>query len=382
MSTAFDVRALDSVVRVEFDGTVPEPVREVIRNQWVDLFEETAEPDVTLVASMGTATSTDDRARRTIAAGTIERLAAAIVSETTVAGIEALAGSALMLHAGAVALDDGRVIALVGPSGRGKTTASQALGRHHGYVTDETLAVYPSGEVLPYRKPLSIGVAPDSKSHVPASVRGLRELPQTPLSLAAIVILDRRDHVEAPFVESIPLLEALEELVPQTSYLPMLHDPLRTLISSAVSTGGVRRVVYSEADTLADLVGDILDTVAEEDPPLLLDVRVSTNGCDCGSAGGVAPESAPTDAGEKYRRADYRDALSVDDDLVVFSNNVVTVLRGLGPVLWLAAADSTAAELAETALREMPPPPTGADPGEVVRAAIDELLAAELLVRV
>ncbi|MRX43682.1 hypothetical protein GJR97_08055 [Agromyces sp. Q22] len=329
---------------------------------------------------MGNGRLSNDPEHRVVSAHSAEQLASRIVSEATLAGIAGLSGSALMLHAGAVALDDGRVIALVGPSGRGKTTASRALGRHFGYVTDETLAVYPDGEVVPYRKPLSIGTDPDAKTPLPASAEGLLGLPDAPLVLGAIVVLDRRDDVEAPYVETVPVLEALEELVPQTSFLASLPNPIRTLISTIVSTGGVRRLVYSEAETLAGLIDEVLAAGTDESPHLV-DVGVSTNDCDCGAKLGeeeVVVEAAP---GTVYRRGQYRDALSVDDALVVFRTNLVTVLDGLGPVLWFAASDSTAAELTQAALREMPAPPANIDPSTVVDATLDELVAADLLVR-
>ena len=149
-----------------------------------------------------------------IRANSPEALAQRITSEVTIGAIRGLRGEALMLHASAVSLDDGRVIGFVGPSGRGKTTASQALGRFYGYVTDETLAVRVDGSVVPYPKPLSIGSWPGVKVTEPASTLGLRRAPAESLRLAAIVLLDRRPDVEQPFVESVPIIEALSELVP------------------------------------------------------------------------------------------------------------------------------------------------------------------------
>ena len=46
-------------------------------------------------------------------------------------------------------------------SGTGKTTAARTLGRHLGYLTDETVSVGPDLDVLPYQKPLSVVVDPD-----------------------------------------------------------------------------------------------------------------------------------------------------------------------------------------------------------------------------
>ncbi|WP_400997718.1 hypothetical protein [Agromyces sp. GXQ0307] len=380
MPTAFDVRVLDSVVRVDFDPSVPDDVRGAISGHWVDLVERDAEPTITIRATMVPGQASADPAQRVVSGPSAERLAANIVSEATLAGIGELAGSALMLHAGAVALEDGRVIALVGPSGRGKTTASRALGRGLGYVTDETLAVYPDGEVLPYRKPLSVGTEPAAKTPIPASSAGLRELPSARLVLDAIVVLDRREGVEAPYVETIPLLDALEELVPQTSFLTRLRAPLRTLVTTVLSTGGVRRVVYSEAETLPGLVDEILAARSDESPHLV-DVGVSTTDCDCGAKLGEQSDVVPAAPGAVYRRSEYRDALSVDDALVVYRRNIVSVLDGIGPVLWFAASDTTAAELTDAALREMPAPPADIDPARVVEATLDELVAADLLVR-
>ena len=76
--------------------------------------------------------------------------------QVTLAAIEAARGRAWMLHAAGIATPDGPVVVLVGPSGRGKTTASRALGAVYGYVSDETVAIDEDGRVWPYRKPLSV----------------------------------------------------------------------------------------------------------------------------------------------------------------------------------------------------------------------------------
>ena len=383
MTTAFDVRTLGSVVRVELHDSVDETDRERIRDQWVDLIEDGVEPDVTIRGTLDRSSLLDDT-NPAVSAASPEHLAATIATEVTLAGIAGLSGAALMLHAGGVALDDGRVIALVGPSGRGKTTATQALATTLGYVTDETLAVYPDGTVVPYRKPLSIGKHPETKTPVAASQRGLRGLPDAELRLDAIVVLDRRDHVETPYVELLPLRDGLNEIVPQTSFLSALSKPLRTLVTTILATGGVRRVVYSEADTLPALVDDMLSAGSIESPQLV-DVGVSVGDCGCEAKLnplGAGETTTESDSTPLYQRKDYRDALSVDDSLVILSHNRVTVLDGLGPVLWFAAEDVTEAELVEAALREMPAPPEHVDPAQVVAATVGELIEGGLLVRV
>ncbi|MGL1701453.1 hypothetical protein ACSTH3_00245, partial [Vibrio parahaemolyticus] len=48
------------------------------------------------------------------------------------------------------------MLALVGPSGAGKTTAVRVLGGHFAYVSDETIGIARDLTVADYRKPLSI----------------------------------------------------------------------------------------------------------------------------------------------------------------------------------------------------------------------------------
>jgi hypothetical protein len=59
----------------------------------------------------------------------------------------------------------------------------------------------------------------------------------------------------------------------------------------------------------------------------------------------------------------------------------VTVLDGVGPIVWLAANDSTEDELRSAAVRQLPTPPEGVDPAVVIAAVIDELIESKLLLR-
>ena len=70
--------------------------------------------------------------------------------------LKATAGRRINLHAGGVADESRRVLAVVGPSGTGKTTATLALARRLGYVSDETVSIDPDGTVAPHPKPLSV----------------------------------------------------------------------------------------------------------------------------------------------------------------------------------------------------------------------------------
>ncbi len=382
MPTVFDVRALASRVRIELDDSLSSSDQESIRSHWVDIVHDGAgEPDHVIRA--GVRRPTDPASRPAIIlADSPEQLAQRITSEVTVGAISRLRGHALMLHASAVALEDGRVIGFVGPSGRGKTTASQTLGRTYGYVTDETLAVRADGSVIAYPKPLSIGSWPAVKATEPASSLGLRAAPADGLRLAAIVLLDRRPDVERPFVERVPIIEALSELVPQTSHLSALERPLRTLLETAVlSTGGVRRVVYSEAASLPSLVDDVLQAV-DDDPPVLTDVaKMSQRDCDCfPDLVETRDVPAPVERPGAYWRGSYDDALLVDDSLVLLVSGRVVVLTGIGPVLWLAADGLTEEELRGIALRAHPEPPADVDVAAVVADAVKGMLDARIFV--
>jgi len=391
MPKAFDVRALASTVRIELDDSLSSAEQTSIKAQWVDLAQDVdGEPDYLIRAGLNGHPASDPSG--VIQASSPEALAQRITTEVTIAAMGGLRGEALMLHASAVAFDDGRVIGFVGPSGRGKTTAAQVLGRSFGYVTDETLAVRGDGTVVAYPKPLSIGSMPQVKLTEPASSLGLREVPANGLRLAALVLLDRRSEVEQPYFEQVPITEAVAALVRHTSHFAELPHPLRTLVETVLSTGGLRRVVYSEAATLSALAEDLLQQ-SEDDAPVLTEIaRLSERDCDCfpDLISDHQHEGAPTtepvsalgaDRPGTYRRATYVDALMVDDSLMVLVFGKVVVLDGVGPILWLAADGLTVAELREVATRQLPEPPTSVDVDGVIADALSRMEGANLLVK-
>ena len=389
MPTAFDVRALTSTVRIELDDTLPAEERATIRSKWTDLLVEgDAAPTATITGRVASVPDETKAGRsKTITLRSADDVGERIMSEITLAAISELSGEALMLHAAAVALDDGRVVGFVGPSGRGKTTAAQALGRAYDYVTDETLAVRPDGSVVPYPKPLSLGLRPERKQAESASSLGMRPTHADDLRLAAIVVLDRRPGVESPYVETVGLIDALHDLVPQTSYLAALDRPLRTMAELVAATGGVRRVVYSEAETLPGLIDTILSSVQAEQPVLSDVVAAYRRDCDCFAQllpGAPIltedPEGVVVRPGS-YQRSNQTDAIMVDDRLVVLLRYDVYVLEGLGPIVWLAADLLLEEELLDVVERQLPEPPEGVDPAAAVSEALAQLVAAGLLFR-
>jgi protein-tyrosine-phosphatase len=196
------------------------------------------------------------RARGALGGETIGDLMHALAGAVTVRAIDERAGSVIMLHAAGLALPDGRVVAFVAPSGTGKTTLSRTLGKHFGYVSDETVVIELDGSVIPYPKPLSvITTSPHAnKEQYGPDDEGLLIAPDD-LRLARIVLLNRvGEPGSEPVVEDVELLPGIAELAAQVSYLPRLAEPLRSMARAIERTGGLQRVTYCESASLANLV--------------------------------------------------------------------------------------------------------------------------------
>ncbi|SFR94573.1 hypothetical protein SAMN04487846_0980 [Microbacterium sp. cf046] len=296
----------------------------------------------------------------------------ALSQQVTLAAIEAARGRAWMLHAAGIATPDGDVVVLVGPSGRGKTTASRALGAVYGYVSDETIAIDHDGRVWPYRKPLSVIEDPAApKTQHPPSALGLRPLPSAELRVAAVVLLDRdEEHPESPLVEVTDLGTALEALVSQTSFLHDQPAPLRFIAALATATGGVRTVKYRDAATLPSVIADLIRPSAA----IVLPERPAH----------IAPVADPEHLGPRFSRVEVVDEVSVEDPdriallTITGHQGHVTLLGGIGPAVWRAADGATLRQLTDAAVTAHDPP-EDFDAESAVLAAVGLLLDAGLL---
>ncbi|WP_156913748.1 ATP-binding protein [Brevibacterium album] len=332
----------------------------------------------------------------------LEAIASTLSTKVTLAALETRCGSHLLFHAGGIADDTGAVVAIIGPSGRGKTTTVRSLARERGYVSDETVAITESGEVLPYRKPLS--VITDGHSHklqIAPSQLGLRPLPAARLHIAGLVLLDRRDDGRAePSVTQVPLAEALVELVQQTSYLAELPHPLRRIAEVAEATGGVRRLLAGAPDMLSEAIPDLYAPGRcgswRQVLPLGRGRRgaareAAAGGCgaaagredaDLGASGRSAVQTDGAADRLPYAAAPVLDAIECEDGTVVFTEDrQAQLLSGLGPVLWagLCAGDGWK-ELEERVVGALGAPP-GGEVREALAAACEALAQAGVLVR-
>lgn len=232
-----------------------------------------------------------------------EHSAALAIAEVTLRAIEAAQGSLLMLHACALADPTGAAIVLVGPSGRGKTTAAATLGRSYGYLTDETTGITPDGRILPYEKPLLLRTAEGMpKRPFSPDELGLLPAPADP-RLAALVILDRDPYLIGPaHLERLDLADAIPLLVPETSALPALENGVPILARLAAGIGGVHRARYRDAEQLVPITAGLL--------------------------------AAPPAPDESWREVEDRNAVTDGQRVVVLAAGTVHVLDGIAATIW------------------------------------------------
>ncbi|MDP3953051.1 MAG: hypothetical protein Q8Q19_20630 [Microbacterium sp.] len=354
-SSTLAVSALGARIELAFAEDVPEDVVARIRRSWSGA---TIEPGSASPAGSASAAEPASDARIEVdAVGDVERRLETLSTRVTLDALAHNRGRLMMLHAAGIALDDGRVIAFVGPSGRGKTTLSRALAQHHGYVSDETIAFDHELRVLPYRKPLSVVREGAPKDQVSPMDAGLRELPDAELTLAAIVLLDRDPAVIEPEIEHLHFADAAPLLAAQSSYLLEYEGTVRALAELCDRVGGVRQLRYAEA---ADLPA-MIDALLAPDPAPASWERMRLQTVDADGASSTA------------------DAVDYGDTVVAFSDSTLRVLGGIAPAVLRAANQSLDFdEVVRAVLDSHGAPPSG-DAAETVREVLVELAGAGLV---
>lgn len=189
------------------------------------------------------------------------RLLQRLTQAVTHAVIGARVGELLLLHAAALCDPrSGATAVFVAPGNTGKTTLAKTLGPGRGYVTDETVGIRRDGRIEPYPKPLSLR-RPDwagIKDEAAPGELGLTAPTALPW-VAGLVLLQRdADHLGAPVVTELDLLDAVLALTPESSGFMSTERPLQWVAEVLERTGGARRVRYAEVATVEPLVHEIL----------------------------------------------------------------------------------------------------------------------------
>ncbi|GAA4154819.1 hypothetical protein [Leifsonia shinshuensis] len=338
MAREFLVDALGERVRVTVEG-MPDSDAGRLEDQWRRLSTAgEATSALTVAGSPGIGAEVTGR--------DLDEVAVALRRAINLRAIEATRGELLVLHAAGLADPaTGDVIALVGPSGAGKSTAAATLGTALGYVSDETVAVTPGGDVLPFPQPLAFKLPGGGKRvQGPDELGLLRAGPR--LRLSCVALLDRTDAVTVPEVEPVGLGEVVADLVGQVNYFDALPRPLSALDALVRRCGGVHVIRYREA---ADLLGPVRALLG-------------------------ATAGAPL-----YSRVEADDAVALDSGAAVLAAGRITVLTPLSALLWgLLVVPQPLPRLVAAAEREFGPAPDGG--GEAaVRAVLGELADAGLV---
>ncbi|WP_127097502.1 hypothetical protein [Brachybacterium saurashtrense] len=381
------IRALGTALELLCDGSVPaETVREVLES-WSDA----RIPGVPGAERISLSVGPGRAGRALVTVDRADQLGQVLSTVVTQRALTRRRGTHVLLHACGLALEDGRVIAFVGPSGMGKTTLARTLGRRWGYVTDETVAIATSperyGQVLPFPKPLSIVQEGAPKRQVSPSALGLAPLPDVPLRIAAIVLIERS---ESPVDESgrfrpgpaeieserLPLAESVGLLAPHLSYLSSLEQPLSELARLIEGVGGVVRLRYREAAQVATVVDELVSADPHD--------RSGTGRWNAGDVPGIAagaahPETAAT---RTWSPAPATDWLDTGGAVVVLRGTQVHVLSGIAPPLWRRALASPRPGLPEltSAVVDAVGRPPGGGAEDRVLAALGQLVDEGVLV--
>ena len=380
--SSLNIEVLGTVFAVTWGPGVQEEQRAASRQAWSRCL--TAAPASTCTApaeptqshpysaSMCFVSRTHGIQGRQLRSGTFEGLAEQLTSELTLAAILEQAGELTMLHACGVAdPETGKVIALVAKSGTGKTTASAVLATTMGYVTDETVAIRHDGSVVPYPKPLSVKQSPNGSPKIQTGPDqlGLVVAPGK-LQIDSIVLLSRRptDAVYAyPELEIVPMADAVLELIPDTSSQAAHDAPLQSLCRLIDSVGGVRRVTYSEARDLPDVLRPLFLNGSPAQARSPWKGKIAT-----GDFNGTIPQA-------HVRRTSYVDAVEIDGDVLVLQEKEIRRLTGIAPTMWAAAHKAVTMEALLVDVGKVHGLPEGHR--QMLDDAVDALVSAKILAR-
>ena len=270
----------------------------------------------------------------------------AVSRALTLASLRRRRGSAVLLHAVGLARGE-RAVALVGASGAGKSTAALTLGRHLGYLSDETVAVEPDGRVSPYPKPVSVVTDPSSpwdKQEFSPDELGLREVTRTAY-LQGLVVLERDPAHMVPELVQLPLVDAMLAVVAQSSSLPLLERPLHRLAELASASGGPYVLRYREIGDCLDLVSALLESgfggapapwTSTPGSPLVQD-----------------PPLPPLPTGARVQRAPWVDAVHGQGGSVVLLGHTQVRLGPVGEAVWQRALEPATTAQATAAVVEV-----------------------------
>lgn len=344
-----EVEALGVIIEMRTSADTAVGVRERVSAAWKDCRQGQVLPTMRRILELPSAMFDD-----------FERGLSDLSTRVTLEALDALRGTRLLLHAAGVATDDGRVLAMVGPSGRGKTTASLHLGTHFAYVSDETVAVADDLAVTAYRKPLSVITEGHvHKQQVSPSELGLRPLPEAPLRAVGLTLIDRDPDADEIGPVAIDTIDAICEMTPQISYLPDLPSPLQHLARLFDAVGAPTRLTYRDATELPSLVATMFDSPAVPAP-----------------SWEPAPPALSTGP---WRAVDVDDAILVDGRACILLDGVVTALDHRGRLAWMGARrGATTAEIAQAAVAEFGAPGDGAAV-DLIEATLQELCAYGLI---
>ena len=348
------------VMGVTVEVAAPDrPTRDRLAHQWSRAVHETgSEPVESITATAGTASS---QAAQDYA----------LTTQVTVAALRATAGRRVNLHAGGLADEQGRVLALVAPSGTGKTTATRILAQHLGYLSDETVSIAPDGVVSPHPKPLSVVVhldRPFEKDQVSPDDLGLLPTPDRG-TLARLVVLHRGSDAPRGLTR-LDTAQGLLELIEQSSSLAQLPTPLQALMALTAACGGVWSLGYDEiGDHVHDLVGLLADETAA--PPDTSPALVWHEG------GDVFP--LVEGEGDRVARLPWVEAVELGGQLLVLNTSRAWLLADLTATVWLLLSEPrTMDELVAAAQEEHGEHP---DARSIVEEAVRTLAEESLVAR-